>query len=221
MDNFQVAIDGPAGSGKSSISKIVASNLGFTHIDTGAMYRAVCLEALNRKINLDDESSYDFVNDINVKYVEGKTYLNDLDVSDEIRKPYVSSNVSTVSKMAVVRKKMVYFQQLSAKYGLVIMDGRDIGSVVLPDANLKIFLTASAEERAKRRYKELIDKGEESNYDEILESIIKRDHLDSTRAISPLVKAKDAIEIDTTYMSILEVSNKIISLINERMNKNE
>lgn len=221
MENFQVAIDGPAGSGKSSISNIVAKSLGFTHIDTGAMFRAVCLEAINRKINLENENEYEFVDVIDIKYLKGKTYLNGCDVTDEIRKPYISNNVSVVSKFKRVRDKMLYFQRQSAKDGLVLMDGRDIGSVVLPNANLKIFLTASAEERAKRRYKELSLKGENVDFDEILKAIKERDFKDSTRAIAPLIAANDAIVIDTTIMSIDEVSNKIIGLIKERMNKNE
>lgn len=221
MDNFQVAIDGPAGSGKSSISNIVASKLGFTHIDTGAMFRAVCLEAINRKIDLEKEEEYDFVDDIDIKYIKGKTFLNGSDVSLEIRKPYISANVSIVSKFKRVRDKMLYFQRKSAEIGLVLMDGRDIGSVVLPKANLKIFLTASAEERAKRRFIELTQKGEKTNFDEILKAIKERDFKDSTREIAPLIAAKDAIVIDTTVMTIDEVSNKIICLIEERMNKNE
>lgn len=217
MKNFVVAIDGPAGSGKSSISNIVSEKLGFTHIDTGAMYRAVTLEALNRKINLEDEAEYSFVNDIKVEYIGFNTYLNGKDVSKEIRTLEVTANVSTVSKFKTVREKMTEFQRLSASHGLVLMDGRDIGSVVLPNADLKIFLTASAEERANRRVKELKEAGTECNYDEILKSIIERDYKDSHREISPLVKADDAIELDTTVLTIDEVVSKILNMIEERM----
>lgn len=218
MSNFVVAIDGPAGSGKSSISDIVAEKLGFTHIDTGAMYRAVCLEALNRGINLENEDEYTFLDDISVENVLKHTYLNKVDVSKEIRTPIVSANVSTVSKIKAVRDKMVDFQRQSASKGNVLMDGRDIGTVVLPNANLKVFLTASVECRAQRRYKELIESGEEASLEEIEKLIAERDYKDTTRKISPLKKADDAIEVDTTKMTIEEVCNKIISMISERMN---
>lgn len=220
MIDFQVAIDGPAGSGKSSISDLVAEKLDFTHIDTGAMYRAVCLEALNRGINLENEEEYTFLNNISVENIKKHTFLNGVDVSAEIRTTRISSKVSIVSKIKSVRDKMVDFQRASASKGLVLMDGRDIGTVVLPNANVKIFLTASVECRALRRYKELVANGDSASLDEIKKSIAERDYLDSHREISPLKKAEDAIEIDTTEMTIEEVCNKIISIISERMNKN-
>ncbi len=216
MENFVVAIDGPAGSGKSSISSIIAQKLGFTHIDTGAMYRAVTLEALNRKINLENENEYGFINDITIINKLGKTYLNGKDVSKEIREKIVTNNVSTVSKFKSVRSKMVDFQRDSAK-GLVLMDGRDIGTVVLPNANLKIFLTASAECRAKRRCLQNEEMGIESNYEVILEEIKTRDYKDSHREISPLKQADDAILLDTSNMTIDEVVDTIINLINKEM----
>ena len=219
MKKFIVAIDGPAGSGKSSISAIVAEKEGFTHIDTGAMYRAVTLEALQRKINLEDENEFKFVNDIDVIYKEGKIFLNGKDVSSEIRSQEVTNNASLVAKYKIVRDRMVFFQRESAKTGKVIMDGRDIGSVVLPNANLKIFLTARAEERARRRCKENELKGIESDFDTILNEIKVRDYKDAHREIAPLKKCDDAIMVDTTNMTIDEVVNKIISLINERYNK--
>ncbi len=221
MKNFQVALDGPAGSGKSSISEIVAQRLNFTHIDTGAMYRAVTLEAMRREIDLADESQYNFIDSINLIYEGDKTILEGKDVSEEIRSIPVTRNVSLVSSLKRVRDKMVYFQRESAKRGLVLMDGRDIGTCVLPHANIKIFLTASAEERAKRRLKELALKGVESDFETVLEDIKVRDYKDSHRAISPLKKASDAIEIDTTNMSIDMVSDTIIKLIEERMNNME
>lgn len=217
MENFQVAIDGPAGSGKSSISSIVAKKLNFTHIDTGAMYRTVCLEALRRGINIENEDEYDFLDDVSIKYVSGKTYLNDEDVSSLIRTADISANVSTVAKLKRVREKMVFFQKESAKIGNVLMDGRDIGSVVLPNADVKIYLTASVEERARRRMLELNNAGENANLEDIKKAIKERDYKDSHREISPLVKAKDAIEVDTTSMTIEEVCNKIITIISERM----
>lgn len=158
MENFQVAIDGPAGSGKSSISELVATKLGFVHVDTGAMYRAVTLEALRRKIDLNNEAEYSFVDSIEIVYINDKTFLNHEDVSEEIRSLEVTRNVSLVSSYKAVRDKMVQFQRLSAKNGYVLMDGRDIGTTVLPNADVKIFLTASPEERAKRRLKELEQK---------------------------------------------------------------
>lgn len=221
MKNFQVAIDGPAGSGKSSISEIVSKQLGFTHIDTGAMYRAVTLEAMRREIDLADEAQYNFIDTIALTYEQDKTILEGEDVSSEIRSIPVTRNVSLVSSLKRVRDKMVYFQRESAKKGLVLMDGRDIGTCVLPKADLKIFLTASPEERAKRRLLELKEKGMETDFDSVLEDIKIRDYKDSHRAISPLMKASDALEIDTTNMTIDEVAHEIIKLIKERVDNME
>lgn len=221
MVNFQVAIDGPAGSGKSSISTIVAKKLGFTHIDTGAMYRAVTLEAINRGISFEDPNEYTFLNNISIIYSNNKTYLNGVDVSKEIRSEEVTRNVSIVSKQGCVRDKMVHFQRQSAKEGKILMDGRDIGTVVLPNADVKIFLTASAEERAKRRCKELREAGRNDSYEEVLELIKRRDDIDSNRKLAPLKQADDAIYLDTTKLTIAEVCNKIVDIINERLKKME
>ncbi len=217
MRNFQVAIDGPAGSGKSSICEIVSKKIGFTHIDTGAMYRAVTLEAMRRDIDLGDESQYNFIDSINLIYKNDKTLLEGEDVSDEIRSVPVTRNVSLVSSLKRVRDKMVDFQRESAKHGYVLMDGRDIGTVVLPNADCKIFLTATPEERAKRRLKELEEKSIKSDFKTVLEDIKLRDFKDSHRAIAPLKMADDAIEVDTTNMSIEQVCDRIIEIINERM----
>jgi cytidylate kinase len=217
MRNFQVAIDGPAGSGKSSICEIVSKKIGFTHIDTGAMYRAVTLEAMRRDIDLGDESQYNFIDSINLIYKNDKTLLEGEDVSDEIRSVPVTRNVSLVSSLKRVRDKMVDFQRESAKHGYVLMDGRDMGTVVLPNADCKIFLTATPEERAKRRLKELEEKSIKSDFKTVLEDIKLRDFKDSHRAIAPLKKADDAIEVDTTSMSIEQVCDRIIEIINERM----
>ena len=212
--NFTVAIDGPAGSGKSTISKLVCKELGFTHIDTGAMYRAVGLYVLSKGIDIYDEKTIDTIlDDIEIKYVEGKIYLNGNDVSGLIRTPEVSNAASRVSSYKKVREKLVYLQQKASENGMYILDGRDIGYKVLPNANLKVFLTASIECRAERRFRELPN----SNLEEIKEQIKIRDHNDSTRKESPLKMADDAILVDTTDMTIEEVSNKIISLIKERM----
>ena len=212
--NFTVAIDGPAGSGKSTISELVCKELGFTHIDTGAMYRAVGLYALNKKVDIyDEEKVNNILDEIEIKYVEGKIYLNGSDVSGLIRTPEVSNAASRVSSYKLVREKLVYLQQKASENGMYILDGRDIGYKVLPNANLKVFLTASIDCRAERRFKELPN----ANLEEIKEQIKIRDHNDSTRKESPLKMADDAILVDTTDMTIEEVSNKIISLIKERM----
>ena len=212
--NFTVAIDGPAGSGKSTISKLVCKELGFTHIDTGAMYRAVGLYALNKKVDIyDEEKVNNILDEIEIKYVEGKIYLNGSDVSGLIRTPEVSNADSRLSSYKLVREKLVYLQQKASENGMYILDGRDIGYKVLPNANLKVFLTASIDCRAERRFKELPN----ANLEEIKEQIKIRDHNDSTRKESPLKMADDAILVDTTDMTIEEVSNKIISLIKERM----
>lgn len=218
MDSFQVAIDGPAGSGKSTISKQVCNILGFVHIDTGAMYRAVTLEALNRGVDLEDPNSYDFLDEITISYENDKILLNGKSVGREIRSTRVAENVSTVAKMAVVRHKMVELQQKAALKGKIIMDGRDIGYVVLPNANVKFFLTASVEERAKRRFLENQLAGKKETYEEILENIVSRDFKDSNRDLNPLRQASDAILLDTTSMSIDEVVMEIVRIIKERLN---
>ena len=218
MDNFQVAIDGPAGSGKSTISKQVCNILGFVHIDTGAMYRAVTLEALNRGVDLENPNSYDFLDEITISYENDKIFLNGKSVGREIRSSRVADNVSTVAKMAVVRHKMVELQQRAAQTGRIILDGRDIGYVVLPNADVKIFLTASVEERARRRFLENQAHGKEETYEEILESIIARDYKDSNRDLNPLRQASDAILLDTTNLTIDEVVMEIVRIIKERLN---
>ena len=217
MNSFQVAIDGPAGSGKSTISKQVCNILGFVHIDTGAMYRAVTLEALNRGLDLEDPNSYNFLDDIAISYENDKILLNGKSVGREIRSQRVADNVSTVAKMPVVRHKMVELQQKAAQTGKIIMDGRDIGYVVLPNANVKIFLTASVEERAKRRFLEVQHAGKKETYEEILENIISRDFKDSNRDLNPLRQASDAILLDTTKMTIDEVIAEIVRIIKERL----
>ncbi len=221
MKNFVVALDGPAGSGKSSISELVAKKLGFTHIDTGAMYRAVTLEALRRQINLEDENAYDFLKDCSIIYKDNRIYLNGEDVSEEIRSSAVTNTVSTCCKIPYVRELMVKYQRQSAAEGKVLMDGRDIGTVVLPNADLKIFLTATPEVRAKRRYEEILAKGKEAEYEVILEGIKIRDYKDSHRTLAPMRQAEDAILLDTSQLDMDQVSTKIIDLINERLGSME
>jgi cytidylate kinase len=182
------------------------------------MYRAVTLEALNRGVDLEDPNSYDFLDEISIIYENDKILLNGKSVGREIRSTRVADNVSTVAKMAVVRHKMVELQQKAAQHGKIIMDGRDIGYVVLPNANVKIFLTASVEERAKRRFLENQLAGKKETYEEILENIISRDFKDSNRDLNPLRQADDAILLDTTIMNIDEVVSEIVRIIKERLN---
>lgn len=213
---FKLAIDGPAASGKSTISSKLAKQLGWTHIDTGSMYRAVTLLALEKKIDLENESEYSFINDIDIKYLNNKIYIDNRDVTKEIRDFVVNQNVSLVSSFASVRKKMVELQKKAAQTGNIVMDGRDIGTVVLPDADLKIFLTASVDERSKRRYKDHLNKGDNPLLTTVKSDLITRDLKDTTRQESPLKKAEDAVILDTTNLSIDEVVKKIIDLIENK-----
>lgn len=213
-----VAVDGPAGAGKSTISKLVAGRLGYTYIDTGAMYRAVALKVLESKLPLEDEEIMIAARDVDIdlRNEDGvnKTYLDGRDVSTEIRTLEVSRSVSKVAAVGFVRERLTELQRAMAKRGGVIMDGRDIGTVVLPDADVKIFLTASVAERARRRYDELKAKGLDVELGSIERDIAARDKLDSEREIAPLKQADDAILIDSTSMTIEEVADKMIELIN-------
>jgi len=220
MKKINIAIDGPAGAGKSTISKLLASQLGYIHIDTGAMYRAVGLKVLKNNISPHDSRKIvEILNstDIKIKLVDGKqlVFLDGEDVTEEIRQPEVSMYASDVSKIREVRERLVKMQQDLAKQKGVIMDGRDIGTHVLPNAELKIFLTATAEERAKRRFLELKQKGYDVDYYQLLDEIKKRDQNDMTREFAPLKVADDAIVIDSTSLSIEEVLQKILELINK------
>ena len=207
-----IAIDGPAGSGKSTIAKLIAEDLGLVYLDTGAMYRLVTLKALNEGILGDFEKIKKMLNNLNIDIKENGFYLDNVDVSDEIRKPIVSENVSDIAAIREVREKMVDLQRKFSESKNVILDGRDIGTVVFPSADVKIFLVADAKERANRRYKELVKKGENVKIEEIYENILKRDEIDSTRKESPLKKAEDAIEVDTTSKNIEEVKNEILNI---------
>lgn len=213
MHPFHIAIDGPAGSGKSSISKELAKQVGFIHLDTGAMYRTVTLLALEKNITLDDPKAYEFLETSQFSYDHEKMFVNQRDVTEKIRSKEVTENVSLVSSLKNVREVMVKRQQEIASQQNCIVDGRDIGSVVLPNADLKIFLTAAVEERAKRRIAEL---HEDVPLEDMIEEIKIRDHKDSTREMSPLTKASDAIVIDTTYLTRQEVIEAIVVEMNKR-----
>ena len=206
---FSVAIDGPAGAGKSTIAKTAARELGFIYVDTGALYRAVALACINREISAEDTAKVvNVIEDISVDLVfingEQRVILDGRDVSDEIRTEKASMTASVVSKIPQVRAFLLELQRGFARTNNVIMDGRDIGTVVLPDAQVKIFLTASPEARAKRRTLQLMEKGEKPDYQTILDDIIKRDYNDSHREIAPLKPAEGGIIIDTTELSLEE-----------------
>jgi len=216
MKRIIIAIDGPAGSGKTTTAKMVAEKLGYIYIDTGAMYRAVTLACIWERAELNEEEVSEVLDKYDVgleQTPEGqKTTLNGKDVSHDIRTPKVTAYVSPVSAMPVVREKMVAQQRQLGSKGGVVMDGRDIGTVVFRNAELKIFLVASIEARAKRRMLELMEKGIEFTVEEIKQQIADRDHYDSNREHSPLKKADDAIGIDTSALTIEEQVNKILEL---------
>ncbi|MBQ3773602.1 MAG: (d)CMP kinase [Pseudobutyrivibrio sp.] len=217
---FNVAIDGPAGAGKSTIAKAVAAKKGYVYVDTGAMYRAMALYFLRANIRKDDEAKISAsVDDIKVsiKYEDGAQHviLNDEDVTGLIRTEEVGNMASATSVYGAVRTKLVALQQELAKTTDVIMDGRDIGTVVLPNADVKVFLTASVECRAKRRFDELKAKGENPDFDKIAKDIEERDYRDSHREISPLKQAEDATLVDSSDMTIDEVVDAIINLCNK------
>lgn len=203
-----IAVDGPAGAGKSTVSKIVAAKLGYTYIDTGAMYRAVAL-----KSSRSCEDLVDIIENTEIELDDrARVFLDGAEVTKEIRTPEISKLASDVSKFPFVRKKLTELQRKMATRGAVIMDGRDIGTQVLPNADLKIFLTASIDERARRRFEELQAKGQEVNFDAIKKEIALRDKQDSEREFAPLKQAEDAILIDSTNLTIDEVAGKILTL---------
>ena len=220
--NIQIAIDGPAGAGKSTIAKIVAEKLGYTYIDTGAMYRSITYKALTNHIDINDELAMtQLLLDSTIELKPSKNgqlvILDDQDVSEELRSNEVTSSVSIVAAHASLRIEMVKRQLAMAAVGGIVMDGRDIGTHVLTEAELKVFMSASVEERAKRRQLDNEVRGIPSHFDQLVLEISNRDKMDSEREASPLVQAKDAIYLDTTFLTIDEVVNQIIHLANERM----
>ncbi len=218
MGKFHIAIDGPAGSGKTTVSKLLAKRLGYDYLDTGAMYRAVALFLHERGIPPEDEGRINEVlKSVRMEYRDGELFLNGKKVGDEIRTAEAGVLASNYAKVPIVRKHLTRLQREIADERRIIVEGRDIGTVVLPDAELKIFLTASVEERARRRWKELREKGKDVSYEEILEQLKKRDEQDSKRSVAPLKPAEDAVVIDTTGMGIDEVVEEIVRLVEERM----
>ncbi|CAM4310886.1 (d)CMP kinase [Gillisia hiemivivida] len=217
-----IAIDGFSSTGKSTVAKQLAKELSYVYVDTGAMYRAITLYAMRKKYitkdSFDEESLIKDLPSLHLKFVFEASrgfaaiYLNEENIEDEIRTMQVSQNVSRVSALSGVRKKLVSQQQQMGLEKGVVMDGRDIGTVVFPNAELKIFMTASADERANRRFKEMKEKGQEVSYDEVLKNVEERDLLDTTREDSPLVKAEDAIEIDNSTLNIDQQFQKILQL---------
>ena len=219
--NIKIALDGPSGSGKSTIAKRLSKELDILYLDTGAMYRATALKALKTGIAPKDENGVlGFIDTLNleIKYENGsqQTYLDGENVSDKIREPQVSMAASDISSLKCVRLKMVEMQRKIAAETSCVLDGRDIGSYVLPDAEYKFYITAAVEVRAKRRYKELEEKGFTVDFDKLKKEIEERDYNDSHREFSPLVKAEDAIEIDTSNMDIEGVINAVMSYIKTR-----
>ncbi|CEO12300.1 MAG: (d)CMP kinase [Paraclostridium sordellii] len=214
MKNLVIAVDGPAGAGKSTIAKIVADKLNINYIDTGAMYRAITYKVLTNNIDINDEKAIvEVAKNSDIDFKDNNIYLDGKILKEEIRTPQVSHNVSNIAQIKDVRHLMVDVQRDIGNKSSVILDGRDIGSYVFPNADYKFYLVASPEERGERRYKELIKKGYETTLDEVINDVIRRDEIDSNREFAPLVKAKDAIEIDTTGKNIDNVVESVISKI--------
>ncbi|EIS6273716.1 (d)CMP kinase [Staphylococcus pseudintermedius] len=217
MKAINIALDGPAAAGKSTIAKRVAAQLGMIYVDTGAMYRAITYYYLNNKERFTDFTSLISEIDLRLGYDAEKgqrVFLNDNDMTDFLRENDVTQNVSYVSSIKEVRQFLVQVQQKLAADKGIVMDGRDIGTTVLPDAEVKVYMIASVEERAERRYKDNQERGIESSIEQLKKDIAERDAYDMNREISPLKKAEDAIEIDTTGLSIEQVTDQILSLVN-------
>ena len=223
MKKIQVAIDGPASAGKSTVAKIVAKKLHFIYCDTGAMYRSVTFAALKHHVKLDDDQALkELLKTIEIRFVpaepEQRVFVNDEEVTQAIRTPEITNNVSLVSAQPSVRAELTKRQQEIAEAGGIVMDGRDIGTTVLPNAEVKIFLVASVHERAVRRFKENQTKGIDTPLDVLEKEIEERDYKDSHREISPLTQAKDAVLVDTTSLTIDQVVDRILEIINQKTN---
>ncbi len=216
---INIAIDGPSAAGKSTIADLVAKKLGYTHLDTGAMYRAVAYSALNKNIPFEDEEKIvEMIHEMDLDMLpDGRVILDKEDISEKIRENEISMGASNVSKLEGCRKALVEMQQKICANGGYILDGRDIGTVVLKDAPVKLYMTASAESRAQRRVLQNMEKGIEADYQEILEDIIKRDYQDMHREFSPLTKAEDAIEIDTSNESLSQTFERVMKIIKEKL----
>ena len=216
--SFVVAIDGPAGAGKGTITKLVGEKLGLVNIDTGATFRCVALNMIQKNVKMEEEEKIqEILDNINIEMnSNGKIFLNGEDVTHRIRENDVNNLVSPVSTLQIVRNKLLEIQRNIAKGKNVIMEGRDIGTVVFPNANVKIYLDATAEERARRRVLQNKEKGIESSYEEVLNGIKERDERDSNRKIAPLKKAEDSIYVDSTNLTIEQVVEKIIGIINDK-----
>ncbi|WP_421379274.1 (d)CMP kinase [Bacillus salacetis] len=218
---LRIAIDGPAAAGKSTVAKIVAEKLSYIYIDTGAMYRSITYKAIESDVDLNDEENlHKLLLDTKIELAPGPdgqlVYVDGQEVTQEIRQNNVTNSVSIAAKHRLVREEMVKRQQELANEGGVVMDGRDIGTHVIPDAEVKVFLLASVEERAKRRHSENTSKSIPSDLEQLKSEIAQRDKLDSEREVSPLKKASDAVEIDTTSLGIDEVASRILALVSER-----
>lgn len=218
MKNINIAIDGPAGAGKSTIAKMVSKKLGYIYVDTGALYRTIALFITENDIPDEEIETALEKADVSLRFIDGaqRVFLGDRDVSDLIRTPEISMAASRTSAIPAVRKYLFGTQQKIAAENNVIMDGRDIGTVVLPNADVKIFLTASAEERANRRFKELSERPNCPCYEEILSDIIERDRQDMTREVSPLKQAEDAVLVDTTELDLEQSAEAIVKIITEK-----
>lgn len=218
MSTINIAIDGPAGAGKSTIAKMVSAKLGYIYVDTGALYRTVALYITENNIPDEEVEKALEKADVSLRFIDGaqRVFLGDRDVSDLIRTPEISMAASRTSAIPAVRAYLFETQQKIARENNIIMDGRDIGTVVLPNADVKIFLTASAEERANRRYKELAEKPDCPPYEDILKDIIQRDYQDMHREIAPLKQAEDAVLVDTTELNLEQSAEAIVKVIKDK-----
>jgi len=219
-----IAIDGPSGAGKSTVGKSLAKRLGYIYIDTGAMYRAVALRAKGKSIVLEDEQGLSrLASSLQIIFVtkgeETHVLCDGEDVTEAIRSPEISRRASDISMRKVVREALVEKQREMARGGGVVLEGRDIGTVVFPDADVKFYLDAETEERGRRRFKELIEKGIKVNYSETVEEVVKRDHNDMSRDLSPLKKADDALFIDSTHRSVEEIVNEMVRIVKLRAHR--